>query len=102
MAFLERRCATIAGGAIEGGLLAYTAYDVGKTAVEVKGDIAAGRLDASDGSDGILNALREKLDDVGCQLRADATDLGHFLGGRFTQFLNATERREEGVAPLGS
>lgn len=38
---------TIAGGAIEGGLLAYAAYDVGKTAVEVKDDIAAGRLDAA-------------------------------------------------------
>ena len=38
---------TIAGGAIEGGLLAYAAYDVGKTAVEVKEDIAAGRLDAA-------------------------------------------------------
>jgi hypothetical protein len=38
---------TIAGGVIEGGLLAYAAYDVGKTAVEVKEDIEAGRLDAA-------------------------------------------------------
>ena len=38
---------TIAGGAIEGGLLAYAAYDVGKTAVEVKADLDAGRLDAA-------------------------------------------------------
>jgi hypothetical protein len=38
---------TIAGGVIEGGLLAYAAYDVGKTAVEVKEDIDAGRLDAA-------------------------------------------------------
>lgn len=75
---------TMVGGAIEGGLLAYAAYDVGKTAVEVKEDIAAGRLDAADGRGGFLNALREKLKDIGRQLHADATDFGHFLGGRFT------------------
>lgn len=38
---------TITGGATEGGLLAYAAYDVGKTAVEVKADLDAGRLDAA-------------------------------------------------------
>lgn len=38
---------TMVGGAIEGGLLAYAAYDVGKTAVEVKVDLDAGRLDAA-------------------------------------------------------
>ena len=35
------------GGAIEGGLITYAAYDVGKTAVEVKEDLVAGRLDAA-------------------------------------------------------
>ena len=38
---------TAFGGAIEGGLLAYAAYDTGKTAVDVKADLAAGRLDAA-------------------------------------------------------
>jgi hypothetical protein len=32
---------------IEGGLLAYAAYDTGKTAVDVKADLDAGRLDAA-------------------------------------------------------
>ncbi len=88
-------------GAIEGGLLAYAAYDVGKTAVEVKADLDAGRLDAAASHSGFLNALCEKLDDVGCQLRADASDFGHFLGGRFTQLLNTTEGGQQGVATLG-
>ncbi len=35
------------GGAIEGGLLAYAAYDTGKTVVGVKADLDAGRLDAA-------------------------------------------------------
>ncbi len=35
------------GGAIEGGLITYATYDVGKTAVEVKEDLDAGRLDAA-------------------------------------------------------
>jgi hypothetical protein len=43
----ERRFAHHRRGAIEGGLLAYAAYDVGKTAVEVKADRDAGRLDAA-------------------------------------------------------
>jgi hypothetical protein len=38
---------TMVGGAIEGGLITYAAYDVGKTAVEVKEDLDAGRLDAA-------------------------------------------------------
>lgn len=92
---------TIVGGAIEGGLLAYAAYDVGKTAVEFKADLDAGRLDAADGRGGFLNALREKLEDIGRQLHADATDFGHFLGGRFTQLLNTTEGGQQGVATLG-
>jgi len=35
------------GVAIKRGFLAYAAYDVGKTAVEVKEDLDAGRLDAA-------------------------------------------------------
>ncbi len=35
------------GVAAETGLVAYAAYDAGKTVVEVKDDLAAGRLDAA-------------------------------------------------------
>jgi len=38
---------TVVGTDTEVGLVAYAAYDVGKTAVEVKEDIDAGRLDAA-------------------------------------------------------
>ena len=53
------------GVAIEGGLLAYATCDVGKTALEVKEDIDAGRLDAAAGRSGFLNALCEVVDDIG-------------------------------------
>ena len=75
---------TVVGTVTEGGLLAYAACDVGKTAVEVKEDLDADRLDAAAGRSGLLNALCEVVDDVGCQLRADAADFGDFLGGTFT------------------
>jgi len=38
---------TAVGVVAETGLVAYAAYDVGKTAVEVKADLDAGRLDAA-------------------------------------------------------
>jgi len=99
---LSAAAITVVGTVTEVGLIAYAAYDVGKTAVEIKEDLDAGRLDAAASRSGFLNALCEVVDDVGRQLHADAADFGDFLGGTFAQLLDATERREEGVAPLGS
>jgi hypothetical protein len=56
---LSAAAITVVGTVTEGGLLAYAACDVGKTALEVKEDIDAGRLDAAANKVGFLNALRE-------------------------------------------
>ena len=44
---LSAAAITVVGTVTEIGLIAYAAYDVGKTAVEVKEDLDAGRLDAA-------------------------------------------------------
>ena len=44
---LSAAAITVVGTVTEVGLVAYAAYDVGKTAVEVKEDLDAGRLDAA-------------------------------------------------------
>jgi len=44
---LSAAAITVVGTVTEVGLIAYAAYDVGKTAVEVKEDLDAGRLDAA-------------------------------------------------------
>ena len=44
---LSAAAITVVGTVTEVGIVAYAAYDVGKTAVEVKEDIDAGRLDAA-------------------------------------------------------
>ena len=82
---------TAVGGAIEVGVVAYAASDTGKTAVDVKADLDAGRLDAAANKVGFLNALREVLDDVGRQLHADARHGRDLLGGGLAQFLDAAE-----------
>jgi hypothetical protein len=62
---LSAAAITVVGTVTEGGLLAYAACDVGKTALEVKEDIDAGRLDAAANKVGFLNALCEVVDDIG-------------------------------------
>ena len=79
------------GGAIEGGLLAYAACDVGQTAVEVRADLDVARLDAAASRGDSLNALREVLDDVGGELHADARHGRDLLGGGLAEFLDAAE-----------
>jgi len=62
---LSAAAITVVGTVTEGGLLAYAACDVGKTALEVKEDIDAGRLDAAATRSVFLNALCEVVDDIG-------------------------------------